>query len=48
MDLDELAMRLKHGYAQTVRNSDNGENGPSSDPQFWQEYAQWWVKNGMW
>lgn len=45
MDLEELAMRLKHGFYQTAKHSDGG---PIQDPKFWQEYAQWWVKNGQW
>lgn len=48
MDIDDLAQRLKDGFRDTVQNSDNGHNGPLSDPEFWQNYARWWDKNGQW
>jgi hypothetical protein len=48
MDIDALAARLKDGFRATVERSDNGENGPLSDPEFWQNYARWWVDNGKW
>lgn len=48
MDIDDLAQRLKDGFRETVQNSDNGENGPLSDPRFWQNYARWWDVNGKW
>lgn len=48
MGIDDLAQRLKDGFRDTVQNSDNGDNGPLSDPDFWQNYAHWWEENGKW
>lgn len=48
MDIEDLAQRLKDGFRDTVRHSENGENGPLKDPNFWQNYARWWSENGKW